>query len=38
MTQIAAPPESLGTTGGTDRGNKLIPEPGGDRDIPREES
>ena len=37
MTQIAGGPESLGGPGVAGRGNRLIPEPGGDTDNPREE-
>jgi len=37
MAQIAASPGSLGGTGGADRGNRLIPEPGAVTDNPREE-
>ena len=38
MTQPAAAPGSPGRTGGTGAGNRLIPEPEGDTDTPREEA
>jgi hypothetical protein len=38
ITQSAAPVGSLGRTDDTGTGNRLIPEPGGDTDNPREES
>jgi len=37
MTQIAASPEAIRGTGVAGRGNRLIPEPEGDTDNPREE-
>ena len=37
MTQSAAGPGSLGRTGVTARGNRLIPQPDGDTGNPREE-
>ena len=37
ITQSAAPPGSPGRTGVADTGNRLIPEPDGDTDNPREE-
>jgi len=38
ITQFSVPAGSPGLAGGTARGNRLIPEPDGDTDNPREES
>ncbi len=38
IAQSSTVPGFAGRTGGTDMGNKLIPEPKGDTGIPREES
>jgi len=37
ITQFSASPGSPGLTGGAGTGNRLIPEPDGDTDNPREE-